>query len=576
MADPTNHNSPADHRNSSVSVSPLLAQADRPDIEDIQKYLNETYGANHPEFKVDVDGIPGIGTLRAITAGAQIELGYTGNDIDGVYGDAMAADIPDITPDTDEDANEKFIKLVQCGLRCKGYRASTADSSGFGKYNLITRSGVDALRSDANYTFYRKGSGGTEDGGTDVVDSQVWKGLCRQMDFVKLPAADDNIREIQRYLNLNYQPSTGLNPADGVVTPTTSRALIKAVQSQIGVNPDGFWGDEVASHLPSELTSSSSSAWRDLITFALYINGYGVDVTDPNWSENLGNAFEFAKFMLLAIDASPSDNITASTIAALFVSYGNQNRGKTTMPAESTPPPRYGIDLATKLNGISKTLVNPEAGLGKLGPEFVARYMQNAPQPVHDKELTPEEIEQVFSHRLTNGSYTTPIGIVPIWQTSANSLDYFTPEQGTKDARLAKDRGDELGIPNDITVYFAVDYDAYGDDIGTIVSYFTRLNTENEAIGGRPIGVYGPRLVCNEVSSSGGATASFVANLSYGWSSNIGQPMPTNWALDQYNTIKVQFYNDSDGSNAGDEKEIDQVLNSDRHGKMWMGEGSVD
>ena len=137
-------------------------------------------------------------------------------------------------------------------------------------------------------------------------------------------------------------------------------------------------------------------------------------------------------------------------------------------------------------------------------------------------------------------------------------------------------RGDYLSIPDDITIYYAVDFDAYDEaTMLDFLAYFTRVNTETERIGGRPIGVYGPRQVCNEVAKNGSATASFVANLSSGWSSNIGQGMPQSWSLDQYNAITgVKLYNDSDGSFAK-EADLDQVLHSERHGKMWMGEGII-
>ncbi|SMX97196.1 glycoside hydrolase domain-containing protein [Brevibacterium linens] len=572
MTESTDHTAPLRHMS-------LLTQADRPDIEEIQKYLNKTYGTYHPEFKVDVDGIPGIGTLRAITVGAQVELGWSGDQLDGVFGDSMAGVIPAITPGIDEKANEKFIKLVQCGLRCKGYQASTADSSGFGKYNAQTQSGVDALRKDADYTFYRKGDGGTQNGGASIVDSQVWKSLCRQMDFVKLAAGDESIREIQRHLNRNYQPLVGLNSSDGFMTPLSARALIKAVQQECGLEReqcDGRWGPTTSAHLPSSVNASSSSAWHNLITFGLYINGYDVEVAKPTWATALAKANQFSEFMLLSTSASPGkDRIAPSTIAALFVSYGDQNRGRSSMPYDPGAV-RFGIDLATPLTGMSKTLVDSNTGLGKLAPQFVARYMQNAPQPVHDKELTPEEIEEIFSLEVVDGIYSSPMGIVPIWQTSANSREYFTTAQGTKDAQLANDRGDYLSIPDDITIYYAVDFDAYDEaTILDILAYFTRVNTETERIGGRPIGVYGPRQVCNEVAKNGSATASFVANLSSGWSSNIGQGMPQSWSLDQYNAITgVKLYNDSDGSFAK-EVDLDQVLHSERHGKMWMGEGII-
>lgn len=41
-----------------------------------------------------------------------------------------------------------------------------------------------------------------------------------------------------------------------------------------------------------------------------------------------------------------------------------------------------------------------------------------------------------------------------------------------------------------------------------------------------------PRAVCNRMEQEGLASASYVGNLSYGWTGNLGQPMPDNWAID--------------------------------------------
>jgi len=47
------------------------------------------------------------------------------------------------------------------------------------------------------------------------------------------------------------------------------------------------------------------------------------------------------------------------------------------------------------------------------------------------------------------------------------------------------------------------------------------------------IGVYGPRAVCNVLESKGLTRYSFVADMSSGFTGNIGQPMQNNWAYEQ-------------------------------------------
>ncbi|MFD0069468.1 glycoside hydrolase domain-containing protein, partial [Streptomyces sp. NPDC127574] len=78
------------------------------------------------------------------------------------------------------------------------------------------------------------------------------------------------------------------------------------------------------------------------------------------------------------------------------------------------------------------------------------------------------------------------------------------------------------------------------------------------------IGVYGPRNVCTRVSEAGHAGASFVSDLSSGFSGNFGYPLPGNWAYDQVVTRTV-------GSGDG-AIEIDNNIASGRD----TGQGSFD
>ena len=46
--------------------------------------------------------------------------------------------------------------------------------------------------------------------------------------------------------------------------------------------------------------------------------------------------------------------------------------------------------------------------------------------------------------------------------------------------------------------------------------------------------IYAPRYVCTKISEHGLAEASFVADMSTGFSCNLGFPIPLNWAFDQF------------------------------------------
>ena len=48
------------------------------------------------------------------------------------------------------------------------------------------------------------------------------------------------------------------------------------------------------------------------------------------------------------------------------------------------------------------------------------------------------------------------------------------------------------------------------------------------------IGVYGTRNTCTQVCDNGYALTSFVSDISYGFSGNMGFKIPENWNLDQF------------------------------------------
>ncbi|MGH0425253.1 glycoside hydrolase domain-containing protein, partial [Bacillus pretiosus] len=116
----------------------------------------------------------------------------------------------------------------------------------------------------------------------------------------------------------------------------------------------------------------------------------------------------------------------------------------------------------------------------------------------------------------------------------------------------------EYGFKDDTTIYFAVDFDAYGTDItDNILPHFKALNEKMAQLGGSyKVGVYGARNVCIQVSEKGYAKTSFVSGMSTGFSGNLGFPLPKNWAFDQISTIKV-------GSGSG-LIEIDNNIKSNR------------
>ena len=552
--------------------------AGREDVQEIQAWLNGAFGSNSEWEQLDEDGIAGWGTIRGLVRGLQLELGFSGSEVDGVFGNALKDAVPVLTPPTSEE--QTIISIAQAALRVKGYNAPAVGSGEFGHFIDQTVEAVEKLSSDANYSENRASNGNV------TINKEVWKGLCSQDAYVAVQGGDEQLRTIQRRLNSStYQPAMGLNPTDGIVTPQLARGLIKAVQIQVGMKntddpteenaADGIWGPGTAERVRDlgEVTAAAGQQWTRLIAYGLYVNGFSVDVEDPSFSEVAPRANGFG--ITLRLNRIPDDNsfVSSLIIAALFVSYGDQDRGYGDLRVEAdVTQPVIGIDTATRLEGLTKTFVTAGTGLHNMHAGFVGRYMQNAPDPVLDKEMTLEEIEQLSRLRTENDPYgEVAFGIAPIWQTSANDAAYFIPGRGTTDAQDANARDDALGIPDNVTIYYAVDFDAFGDTIDNlIVPYFQELNAETVRLGGRPIGAYGPRAVCNRMNDDDLATASYVGNLSYGWTGNLGQPMPDNWAIDQFREVNAAFIDD-DGNGAGTYG-VDQLILNPENGQLWYPE----
>ncbi|KAB1945434.1 DUF1906 domain-containing protein [Brevibacterium linens ATCC 9172] len=508
--------------------------------------------------------------IRGLVRGLQLELGMSDNEVDGVYGDTLHSRVPFLNPTGGN--GEANVRLVQSALRVKGYDASPVDDilGGFGDYNDRTIGAVNALRNDANYTTLA----GTTGSGGGVVDREVWKGLCSQDAYVLVQGGDAKLRTIQQRLNdAAYQPQMGLNPTDGIITPQLARGLMKALQILLGIaNPDGIWGPKTANAVRAQgPIDAPGQQWTRLLAYALYVNEYtDMDVNDPSWSAVAQRARGFG--LSLRLNVTDTGPISTLIVAALFVSYGDQQRGYDDLRWDADPTqPTIGIDTASRLTDLTRTFELPESDLYQMHVGFVGRYLQNAPDPVLDKEMTIDEIYALAELSTSNAYGTVPFGIAPIWQTSANDGGYFIPGRGTSDAQAADTRAEAFGIPKNVTIYFAVDFDAFGSTIeDLIIPYFRELNDEMSAIGGNPIGAYGPRAVCNRLAEEGLATASYVGNLSYGWTGNLGQKMPSNWAIDQFFEFEADFY-DADGTFIGTHG-VDQLIHNPENGQLWYPE----
>ncbi|MDD2435561.1 MAG: DUF1906 domain-containing protein, partial [Bacilli bacterium] len=167
------------------------------------------------------------------------------------------------------------------------------------------------------------------------------------------------------------------------------------------------------------------------------------------------------------------------------------------------------------------------------GYRYVGRYLSGTIGGGISKALSKEEIEIAYSNGLK---------IFPIQQSSANTVAYFTEEQGISDANSAYDHAINLSIPSETIIYFAVDCDPQDWQItDNILPYFEKVKETMDTLhdGKYKIGVYGTRNVCTRVSNNDYAVSSFVGDMSTGFSGNLGFKIPENWAFDQFSTVTI-------------------------------------
>lgn len=125
---------------------------------------------------------------------------------------------------------------------------------------------------------------------------------------------------------------------------------------------------------------------------------------------------------------------------------------------------------------------NP-ADLAAHGYVGAARYL--APLP-NLKVITGDEIASLHANGL---------GVAFVWETTAQRAAQGA-SAGDIDARRANSMADDLGVPDSVPIYYAVDFDA---DPASVVPYFDAVNDA----GGRPVGGYGSFRVVEQLLELG-------------------------------------------------------------------------
>ncbi|MDL5143889.1 glycoside hydrolase domain-containing protein [Bacillus atrophaeus] len=477
-----------------------------------QEWLNETYGGKHGYNTVEENGKTGWQTIYGLTRALQIELGISEPaDNFGPTTQKLFKPLKRQAPDS-EPNNMNYI--LQGALWCKGF-----SPGGFtGVFFEQTENAVKKFQKAAGLT--------TQDG---VVTALIMKALLDMSAFRLVPGGNSRVRQIQQNLNRDYNDYIGLMPCDGLYARDTNKALIYALQKEEGMSTsvaNGFFGNGTTNLCPTLTPGDSRTGFVLIVQYALYCNGKSFDPGEFDGKYGVGvvSAVKaFQEFMCLP----QTGYADMPTIKALLSSSGDTTRTAS------------ACDTATILTAeTAQTLRNN-------GYKVVGRYLTGnvrTSSGLASKALTAKELSTIFDASLK---------VFPIYQDGGYESSYFVKDQGTRDAYSAASAARRLGFPSGTTIYFAVDFDAYDYEVtDKIIPYFQEIKSafaKMQTFSSAPkyeIGVYGPRNICIRTAEAELTKYSFVANMSTGFSGNLGYPMPDNWAFDQ-------FYEGTIGSGSG-------------------------
>lgn len=477
-----------------------------------QKYLNNRYsGYEGVWVPLAENGQTGTLMIEGLIRAFQIEngvpnvTGYLGPYTVGVMKDLQEISIMD--PNDEPNPN---VALIQCALFCKGYHAG-------GITGIYYTNGVNAVKemqSDASI------------GVTGTINWKVWMGLFSMYWFKLVSGGNTTIRTIQKQLNSDWSDVLGVQACDGVMSRNTALSLVGALQAAEGLTTwiDDLsvvnFGDATTANCPTlrQGVNGNNIKFNKIAQYGLYFNGINQRKFDGIFDSDMSyNVSQFQnKYGLTGMINDSPGVIGVSTMKSLLTSKGDTGR----------------LALACDCSTI---LTSTQANdLYESGYRYIGRYLTGT------VGVGTEERSKALTISEINAIQNAGLSIFPIYQDGGYYSEYFGKTlQGSYDAVTAIQRAKRLGFTNGTTIYFAVDFDCleYETD-GLIIPYFRQINTVFNQSGinskNYKVGIYAPRYVCTKVYEAGLAEYSFVADMSTGFSGNLGYAIPENWAFDQF------------------------------------------
>lgn len=469
-----------------------------------QVWVNQTYAGVTGYVPCPETGKTGWSTMYSLTRALQHELGIT--TLSDTFGDTTLSRMTAFGPISASTSRVNMKIIVEAAMYCKGYSGGGMD----GSFNTSTQAGLVKWKNDMGFP-----AAGT----SNSVNAKEMKALLTMDAYVLLAGGDAAVRQAQQWMNATYigRRDYYMVPCDGYYSRNVQRGLILGIQYSIGMadgvangnfGPGTRDGIRTKALLVEGTTDTGTTRFVKLFKAAMHFNRRPeVDWASSTFTDTTSVATaRFQAFCHLPITGDGD----YQTWCSLLVSTGDPER------------PGTASDCMTPLNAArAQSLKNG-------GYEVVGRYINGGDH----KRMTPAEVQIIFDAGLR---------FFPIFQEFNNALSYFDKEQGRGQGERACAAAAVLGLPTGSIIYFAVDYDATGDEIrGSITPYFEGIAASVAALGGKySVGIYGSRNVCSTVCGRGLAVSSFVSGMSTGFSGNLGFPLPTNWAFDQIKTLTL-------------------------------------
>ncbi|WP_026248497.1 glycoside hydrolase domain-containing protein [Streptomyces sp. LaPpAH-108] len=468
-----------------------------------QRFVNETYGSVIG-MTVEENGQTGWNTMYALTRALQYELGISAlsNSFGPTTLSTLGSKYPSITASTA--LSENFCRIIQAGLYCKGYDGGGID----GAFSSRVEASLTQLKADMGVDQAYPGS---------ALTPKVFKGLLNMDAYVTVNGGSGTVRGVQQWLNGRFvdRQDFYIIPCDGHHSRDVAKSMLFAIQYSLGMADgvaNGVFGPGTQSGLRDHTVSTGSTGvWVQLFSAGMVLNQRPVSFTSTFTSALASAVSDFQSFAKLPVTGSGN----FSTWASLLVSYGDQDRN------------------GEACDGVTRITAARAQSLKAAGIKYVGRYLTNpSTTSLPEKAIQPGELQTIADNGLR---------CFPIYQTYGRDADGFTYPSGRAAGQAAVNAALDHGFKRGTRIFFAVDFDALDYQVtDNVLPYFKGI-VDAIANNGSvyEVGVYGPRNVCTRVGEAGHATASFVSDMSSGFSGNFGYPLPANWAYDQIVTRTI-------------------------------------